>query len=141
MRPGAAIAAVVACTLQVGASTAAAADPLPAFKPGKWEFTRTVETPGGKPTVMRDTRCTSPTEDMKQQRTKLEAIGCKLSAPARSGNAYAYDAVCSIRGAPAESKNTMTVESDSAYAVQVKLIQGGKPASTETLKARRVGDC
>jgi hypothetical protein len=118
-----------------------AAEEAPAFRPGLWEFKRTID-PGvaGKSQELASTRCASPSEDMKRQREKLQQVGCTFSPVSRSGKVYTFTAQCPVHGVQGESKTALTVESDSAYSVRVEIKQGAQTA-TEVLKARRTGEC
>ena len=105
-----------------------------------WKFQRTV---GGK--KIESTKCTSPTEDMKKMNAMLEKSGCRFSPVKKSGNVYTYTADCSMKmpsGATMSSRSTsvMTVESDSAYRVEVDVVTDGQ-SSKERVVAKRIGDC
>jgi hypothetical protein len=130
----------LAC-LSVTAAPAFADDP-PAFRQGLWEFDRSA---GGQ--RMHKTECTSPSDDMKRQNDMIaKAGGCKFTPPQRSGNTYTFSADCSMQtpqGGMASFRSTsvMTVESDSAYRIDVTSTGGAGPPAQELLTARRIGDC
>jgi hypothetical protein len=139
MKPG-----IVAILLSVfgclSVCSTAHADELPVFRRGMWKFQRTV----GAKTIEVE-KCSSPTEDMKKQNAMLEKSGCRFSPVKKSGNAYTFTAECSVKGpsgAVTSSRSTtvLTVESDSAYRVEVTGSAAGQ-AMKELLVARRVGDC
>ena len=120
---------------------ALAADP-PSFRKGMWEFTRTVEGQGagGKPVKLTNKKCTDPSADMKRMRELLAKQGCKASAVSSKGNTRTFSSTCQVQGVAVLSQNVMTVQSDSAYTVQVSSSGGGR-STKEILTARRVGDC
>lgn len=120
----------------------AAADEWPTLRRGQWQFTRTMDTPGapGKPRVVTTTECTDPAEDMKQQNATLSKSGCRFTPVVKAGNTYTFSAECSMPGYNGRSKSVMTVESDSAYTVNVESTSG-KDTTREVLRARRTGDC
>lgn len=62
-----------------------------------------------------------------------------LGATAK-GNVYTFSSQCQLQGISSQTRSVITVESDSAYTVQVTGTTAGK-ATNELLKARRVGDC
>ena len=130
-----AIAVAIAASAQV-----AFAQSLPEFAKGKWEFTRTIESGGGKPQVISNTRCASPSDDMRARRDQASKAGCKMSPVSKSGSTYTYSVSCVVQGAPLESKSVMSVENPRAYKVQIQSSQGGK-STKELLVAKRVGDC
>jgi hypothetical protein len=100
----------------------ALADDLPSFRPGLWEFKRSVEGTNGAG---------------KPLNTKQ---GCKASSVVKSGNAYSFTTDCQIQGVPMQSRSVVTVESDSAYKVDVTS-KGGARSTTEALVAKRIGEC
>lgn len=118
----------------------AAADEIPALRPGMWEFTRTLIPVSGKPQTMSDKICADPTAEMKRQNVLLTKAGCKFTPVQKKGKSYIFQAACTIQGVAGESTTAMTVESDSAYRLEIETRQG-KRRSRETLTARRVGDC
>jgi hypothetical protein len=119
---------------------ALAAEQLPVFKPGLWEFRRSVDAGDGKPATLTNQKCTSPTDDMNKKTESMAASGCQASPVSRSGNLYSFSLKCTIQGVPIESRSVITFESDAAYKVDVESKQGGK-TTREQLTARRVGDC
>ena len=113
----------------------------PALRQGMWEFTRTMQAPGGgaaKP--MTSKRCIDPVADMQSQNEKLAKAGCTISAPVKSGNTFTFTAACKMMGVQSNMKSTIVVENDSAYTITVEGTADGQPVN-EVLKARRTGDC
>ena len=145
MRTSAVTAVRLVATLAVAiAAPLARADEPPKFRQGLWEFDRTA--PGGQ--KMHKTQCTNPTEDMKRQNEMIEKSGgCKISPMQHSGNTYTFSADCNIASPQGglvsfRSTSVMTVESDSAYKIDVTT-SGARPGPVgkEQLTARRIGDC
>jgi hypothetical protein len=132
--------AVVALSLCVSAVALAAE--LPAFRKGTWEFHRTVDgqDSSAKPTTMTNKKCADPSADMKRMNEMLSKQGCKFSATSAKANVYSFSADCKMQGVSGQSQSVITVESDSAYTVQVTGSAGGR-STKEFLVARRVGDC
>lgn len=120
----------------------ALADDLPTLRKGMWEFNRTVEDPkaAGKPMKVTNKKCTDPTADMKQANEMLTKRGCKFSSVVRSGNTYSFTSDCPLQGVSVKSRSIMTVESDSAYRVDVTSTTGTRSAK-EVLVAKRIADC
>jgi Protein of unknown function (DUF3617) len=131
---------LIACLAVGTALTALAAEQLPAFKPGLWEFKRSVESGDGQPATLTNQKCTSPTDDMNKKTVAMAESGCQPSPVSRSGNFYTFSLKCTIQGVPIESTSVITFESDSAYKVDVESKQGDK-TTREQLSARRVGEC
>jgi hypothetical protein len=132
---------VLFLTLALAARSAGAEDPPP-FRQGMWEFDRSAG-----PQRMHKTECTNPSEDMKRQNEMMAKAGeCKFSAPQRSGSTYTFSAECNMQGPQGQrinfrSTSVMTVESDSAYRIEVTTTGGPGPPGKELLTARRIGDC
>jgi hypothetical protein len=123
------------------AGAPAMADELPNFRQGLWEFERSAA--GQK---MHTTQCTSPSQDMKRQNEMIEKRGgCKMSPLKRSDNTFTFSADCTISApqGPVTFRSTskMTVESDTAYKIEVTTSDALGPTGKELLTARRIGDC
>ncbi len=122
------------------AAGGAHAEDLPVFRKGIWEFSRTIESGGGKSQTMTSRKCVSPTEDMRAQNVRLAKTGCTLSPYARSANQYTMSAKCRVMGISSDTTTVVSVESDSAYRVTVAGVTDGEKTK-EVMIARRVGDC
>ena len=138
-----AIALLTAVGLAASAPPARSDEP-PRFRQGLWEFDRTA--PGGQ--KMHTTQCTNPSDDMKRQNEMIEKRGgCKISPMQHSGNSYTFSADCNMNSPQGgmvsfRSTSVMTVESDTAYKIEVTTSAGQPgPTGKEQLTARRVGDC
>ena len=111
------------------------AEDLPVFRQGMWDFQRTVGT------QKRNTqKCTSPNDDMKRQNAMLEKAGCHFSPFKKAGKTYTFTAECTVENQSSHTTTVITVESDSAYTVQVDGTTDGQ-STKELLTARRIGDC
>jgi len=119
---------------------ALAAEQLPDFRPGLWEFKRSVDSGDGKPATLTNQKCTSPTDDMNLKTESMATSGCHASPVSRTGNIYSFSFKCTLQGVPVESKSVITFVNESAYKVDVETKQGSR-ISREQLDARRVGDC
>ena len=122
-------------------ANAAWAEELPNLRQGLWQFERSAA--GQK---MHTTQCTSPSQDMKRQNEMIEKRGgCKMSPLKRSGNTFTFSADCTLSApqGPVSFRSTsvMTVESDSAYKIEVTTSDALGPTGKELLTARRIGDC
>ena len=130
----------IAFLLAALALPALAADELPAFRAGLWEFRRSVDGGDGRPATLTNQKCTNPTEDMQKKTETMIAAGCKPTPVTKSGNLYSFSFKCKLQGVDIQSKSLITVESDSAYKVDAESKQGGK-TTREQLDARRIGNC
>jgi hypothetical protein len=118
---------------------AVGAEDLPQFRPGLWEFKRTIEElkQGAKPPPMNLQECADPTASLKKHK---ETPGCTFSPMTKSGDSYSFTADCQTDRGRLRSKSVITVESDSAYRLRVES-QAGEQQVTEVLVARRIGEC
>jgi hypothetical protein len=130
---------VVAVALAATASLAQAGD-WPVFRPGMWNFVRTIESGTGGARSIANKKCSDPMHDMKVQHEMGAKAGCTVSPVVKSGNAYTFVTTCKVQGQPLESRSVMTVESDSAYRIRVDSNAGPRGAK-EMLVATRSGDC
>jgi hypothetical protein len=117
-----------------------AADELPVFRAGLWEFKRSVDGGDGKPATLTNQKCTNPTEDMQKKSEAMMAAGCKPTPVTRSGNLYSFSLKCKLQGVDIQSKSLITYQSDSAYKVDAESKQGNR-TTREQLTARRIGNC
>lgn len=117
-----------------------AADELPVFRAGLWEFRRSVDSGDGKPATLTNQKCANPTEDMQKKSESMMAAGCKPTPITRRGNLYSFSLKCNLQGVDVQSKSVITVEGDSAYQVDAESKQGSR-TTREQLFARRIGNC
>jgi hypothetical protein len=117
-----------------------AAQELPAFRKGQWQFERTIDDGSGAPQKVSLRKCTNPSDDMKRQNAMLSSSGCKVTPAVRSGATYSYSAQCRLQGVSVDSRSVLTAEGDGAYRLVVDSLEDGRK-KREVLVARRVGDC
>ncbi len=117
----------------------AMADEPPKFRPGLWEYNRTVDA-GGKAQTYKTKECVNPGDDMKKQNEMMNQVGCKAPPGARSGNKYTFTIERVLQGNPMKSTSVITVENEAAYRIDVDAQHDGK-TTKEILVARRIGDC
>jgi hypothetical protein len=129
----------VAAALTCAFSTALGED-WPTFKPGLWEFDRTIEGMAPAPKKVSRKQCVDPTADQKTQRGRLTAAGCEFSPIVRTGTTYRYSATCRIAGETTSSSSVLEFQSAEAYKLVVDSTTAGQK-SHEVLIARRLGDC
>ena len=116
----------------------------PSFQKGLWRFDRMVSN-GGSATLPsatfvssnQVTRCVDPTNAMRETFKPAVIGGCRSATPEKIGNRYVFSLRCDFMG---PARTTVEVHSDSAY-VEVNEFIASKPVKTETIIARRIGDC
>jgi hypothetical protein len=136
-RASLALAAAITAACVIGLE----AQQWPMLQQGMWEFTRTMQAPGGgPPKTVTSKRCTDPAADMQRQNATLTKSGCTISAPVKKGNTFTFTSACNVMGVSSNTTSTLVVESDSAYTLTVEGTTDGQPTK-EVMKARRAGDC
>jgi hypothetical protein len=134
---------VIASAMTIGLVTlgsVSAAQELPIFRKGMWEFNRTIAGASGKTQTITTKKCTNPTDDMRKQNDMLTKAGCKFSPVTKSGSSYSFTSDCSIQGIAVQSQSVISVDDDTAYKVNIESQQGGAKTK-EVLVAKRIGDC
>jgi uncharacterized protein affecting Mg2+/Co2+ transport len=120
---------------------AMAADDLPAFQPGLWSFTITVQAQGAvKPQVQTLHRCANPTEDIRRKWQVLASKTCKFSPVAHDGKRYTYSSTCQKDQMLLNMKAVIIVESDQAYQVDTES-RTNNQVRRESVVAKREGEC
>jgi hypothetical protein len=121
------------------ATLAVAAD-WPSFKPGLWQFERTMSSAGKPPEKVSTTDCMDPTAEQAEQRSMLSKAGCRFSPLEQNGKSYRYSADCRMGGVSVTSKSVLEAQGAEAYTITVDSVADGVKTH-EVLTARRVGDC
>jgi len=129
----------IAALVVIGMTSAFAAD-WPSFKPGTWQFDRTLEGAGRAPEKVSQTKCVDPAADQKKMRDALARVGCTFTPVTRSGTTYRHSATCRMAGTTTTSESVLEVHGVDSYTVTVDSVTGDS-RTHEVLTARRVGDC
>ncbi len=137
---GGSLALTVSVLIALGATGIAAAADAPTFRPGMWQFVRSMDGKGGKPEKVETTECLDPTVNQKKQVEMLTRAGCKFEPVVQSGNSWRRKATCKIADITSSSDSVIIVDGPDAYSITVENVVNGQK-SHEELKARRVGDC
>ena len=83
------------------------------------------------------TRCVDPTNAMRETFKPFAIGNCRSARPEKTNNRYVFSLRCDFMG---PARTTIEVESDAAY-VEVNEFIASRPLKTETIIARRIGDC
>jgi Protein of unknown function (DUF3617) len=95
---------------------------------------------GAQPANVVNKKCADPGADMKRMNELLAKQGCKTSPVSSKRNVYSFTSECQVQGVAMRSESIVTVDSDSAYTVQVNSSTGWG-STKELLVAKRLGDC
>jgi hypothetical protein len=114
----------------------------PTFRKGMWHFVRTLELVLHQKNRHRlleqeMTRCVDPTQAMRATFSSSSIGSCVSAKPRRSDNKYTFSNRCDFMG---PVSTVITVHSDESYTEVNERIVGQHP-KTESVVARRVGDC
>jgi hypothetical protein len=121
--------------------TRAAAAELPTFRPGWWEYRRTLQTSQrGAPQVTVVKRCVDPSTEIKQKMRQLKQKGCVFSALARAGERYTTSGTCQSTGAKVSIQQTLTASNAESYKDESQTRRADF-TSRSTILARRLGEC
>jgi len=137
---GGSLGLTVSVVLALGATGIASAADEPTFRPGMWQFERTMDGKEGKPEKVETTECVDPTLNQKKQVEMLTRAGCKFEPVVQSDNSWRRKASCKMGEITTTSDSLITVDGPDAYSINVESVINGKK-SHEELKARRGGDC
>jgi hypothetical protein len=114
---------------------------LPKFEPGLWQFRRTLFNQGAdKPQVTEVTKCTDPTNDIRQKMESLGGKSCQFSPPRQVQDHYVSNWVCQTPNGPVRFHDVLTVNDATSY-VDVSEAQMAQRITRSRLEARRLGDC
>jgi hypothetical protein len=118
------------------------AEELPAFRPGLWEFNRSMDDNSGmyRQTRFIRQRCADPTADLRKTRAKMAAEGCSLSPLSGTGDFYEGTSTCEAPRSRMESHIVLTAAGGDAYRLAITT-RGEKGSTTEEVTAKRLGDC
>ena len=122
---------LVACL----AAAPAAADDLPAFRKGMWEYDTSVLL-NGKAFHNTESKCGDPTASVKAILAPSLPEGCKIDGPNKVGTTYTISAICP----DGRSDVVLTVNGDAAF-MEVIESKMGENSSKQTLTGHRTGDC
>ncbi len=124
------------------ASTAPAATAqLPDFRPGLWEFRRTLRSgPGAKPQEATLRKCANPGADMREKWADLEKKHCQFTPLIRSDDRYTSSWICPTAAGPIRFRDVLTVRNAHSYE-DVSESRSGQKVSEQRIVATRLGEC
>ncbi len=132
-----------------GAPSTRAADPepvqdtaaveLPSFRPGLWEYRRTLMRSGG-PQVSTTRKCTNPGGEMREKIAELKKKNCQFAPLKRSGEHYISSWVCQTPSGAMRFRDVLTATDDSSYQ-DVSEAHSAQHVTQQKIEARRVGEC
>jgi len=116
-----------------------AAVELPNFRPGLWEYRRTVLR-GGRPQVSTSRKCADPGADMREKMAQLRKKNCQFAPLRRSKEHYISSWVCQTPTGAMRFRDVLTATDDSSYE-DMSETHTTEHISQQKLEARRLGEC
>ena len=117
----------------------AAAVELPSFRPGLWEYRRTLMRSGG-PQVSTTRKCTNPGGEMREKIAELKKKNCQFAPLKRSGEHYISSWVCQTPSGAMRFRDVLTATDDSSYQ-DVSEAHSAQHVTQQKVEARRLGEC
>ncbi len=131
-------AATAAPATRANAADTAAVE-LPGFRPGLWEYRRTLMRSGG-PQVSTTRKCTNPGTEMREKMTELKKKNCQFAPLKRSGEHYISSWICQTPSGAMRFRDVLTATDDSSYQ-DVSEAHSAQHVTQQKIKARRLGEC
>jgi hypothetical protein len=114
---------------------------LPSFRPGEWQYQRSVISPtGAAPRHATITKCADPSEEMRKKLVELKQKGCRFSPTAHAGTSYSTSWTCAARGSLLLLSQVITVTGESSYEDSTEARLQDQVTRTRIV-ATRVGEC
>jgi hypothetical protein len=134
-------AAAAALRTEAAQPEPAAAMGLPSFKPGKWQYQRSViSATGGAPRQATISKCADPSQEMRAKLAELKQKGCRFMPTTHSGNSYSTSWTCPAHGGLVLMSQVITVTSESSYEDSNEARVQDQATRTKIV-ATRVGEC
>jgi hypothetical protein len=116
-----------------------AAVELPSFRPGLWEYRRTLMR-GGRPQVSTTRKCADPGADMREKMAQLRKKNCQFAPLRQSKERYTSSWVCQTPAGAMRFRDVLTATDDSSYQ-DVSETHTAQHINQQKLEARRLGEC
>ncbi len=114
---------------------------LPSFRPGKWQYQRSViSATGGTPRRGTISKCGDPSEELRNKLAQLKQQGCRFSSTTHAGNSYSTTWTCPAHGGVLLMSQVITVTSESSYEDSNEARFQDQVTRTKIV-ATRVGEC
>jgi hypothetical protein len=119
----------------------ATAPELPQFKPGLWEYRRSVANgPSAKPQVSTVRKCVDPTADIRSKMSMLKKRNCQFTPLSKKQDHYISSWTCPTPNGPIRFRDVLIVKDPTSYE-DVSEIHTAQRVSQQKIEATRVGEC
>lgn len=147
-------ATLVSCLLLFSSAAVRAADPapagltadsaateLPSFKPGLWEYRRTLVTgDSGKAQASTIRKCADPGADIREKMANLKKKHCQFAPMRHNKDRYVSSWVCPTVSGPMRFRDVLIAKDATGYQ-DVSETRSGQRVTEQKIEAVRVGEC
>jgi hypothetical protein len=117
------------------------ASELPHFKPGLWEYRRTVMNGGSaKPQVSTVRRCVDPTTEIRSKMSMLKTRNCQFTPLSKKQDHYISSWTCPSPNGPVRFRDVLIAKDLTSYE-DVSEVHTAQRVSQQKIEATRVGEC
>ena len=149
------ITAVGTCFLLLASATVPAADPepaataaadtasveLPGFRPGLWEYRRTlVSNKSPKPQISTVRKCADPGADIREKMADLKKKNCQFAPLRRNQDHYVSSWICPTPNGPMRFRDVLIVKDPTSYQ-DVSETHSSQHVTEQKIEATRLGEC
>jgi hypothetical protein len=114
---------------------------LPSFKPGLWEYRRTVKTAQSlNPPASTVKKCADPSTEMREKKEALKKKGCPFEPVKRVANRYSSSWTCPTAGGLLKFRGVLIVKDSTGYE-DLSEMRAAQHLTQQSIEATRVGDC
>jgi hypothetical protein len=119
----------------------ATATELPTFKPGLWEYRRTVVSgQSAKPQVSTVRKCIDPTADIRNKMSMLKTRNCEFTPLSKKQDHYLSSWTCPTPNGPMRFRDVLIVKDPTAYE-DTSEVHTAHNVTRQKIEATRVGEC
>ena len=123
-----------------GAAMAAGVE-LPQFKPGLWEYRRTVVSgQASKPQVTTVRKCTDPSAEIRSKMSTLKSKNCEFTPLTKKQDRYLSSWTCPTPKGPMRFRDVLTVKDLTSYE-DTSEVHSAEHVTQQRIEATRVGEC
>ena len=147
-------ATLVSCLLVLSSAAVRAADPapagptadsavaeLPSFKPGLWEYRRTlVSGQSPKPQVSTVRKCIDPATDIREKMAELKKKNCQFAPLRKNNDHYVSSWICPSPNGPMRFRDVLIVKDLTSYQ-DVSETHSSQHVTEQKIEATRLGEC
>ena len=114
---------------------------LPHFKPGLWEYRRTVVNgQSAKPQVSTVRKCSDPTADIRSKMSMLKTRNCQFTPLSKKQDHYLSSWTCPTPNGPMRFRDVLIVKDLTSYE-DVSEVHTAQHVTQQKIEASRVGEC